>query len=122
MSDVPARVLIVDDDPMDGELTQRRLAKLEAEVVFHQGPEGAVEAIANGDYGVVVLDLQMPGISGLQILNTVKTQMGDTKVLLYSSMTDDALAQIAESAGVSHLTKSASKAELIERVQALLQS
>ena len=56
-SESRARVLIVDDDADFGVLTRRRLSKLEADVDFHEGAEGASERIQKGDYAVVLLDL-----------------------------------------------------------------
>ncbi len=114
------RVLIVDDDANDGELTRRRLSGIRATVELHQGAEGALERIQDGDYALVLLDLNMPGISGLQILNALKTGGDTTKVLLYSSMDAAGLAQIGESAGVPFLTKSTEKSELVALVESLL--
>jgi CheY-like chemotaxis protein len=114
------KVLIVDDDPNDGELTRRRLAGIPGTVEFYEGAEGAVEHIQAGDYGLVLLDLNMPGISGLQILNALKSHGDSTKILLYSSMDEAGLAQIGQTAGVPYLTKSASKDALVELVESLI--
>jgi CheY-like chemotaxis protein len=115
-----AKVLIVDDDAADGELTQRRLAGVDAEVHFHHGARGAYEKILEEGYAVVVLDVNMPGITGLQVLTSLRMDSVFTKVLLFSSMEEEGLAQIAKSAGVQYLTKGASKEQLVDRVQALL--
>ena len=113
-------VLIVDDDPTDGELAQRRLEALDVEVDFHQGPEGAVDRIRDGDYAVVLLDLNMPGISGLQILHALREGHADIRVLLYSAMEEPSLAEVAKTAGVEHLNKTASRTALVDKVRALL--
>jgi len=114
------RVLIVDDDEADGELTMRRLEALDADVDFHPGPEGAVEKIQQGGYAVVLLDLNMPGISGLQILDSLKQEGATARVLLYSAMETEALAEIGKAAGVAYLNKSAARSVLVERVRALI--
>ena len=119
-SESRARVLIVDDDADFGILTRRRLSKLDADVDFHEGAEGAIERIQKGRYGVVLLDLNMPGISGLQILASVKDSGTETQVLLFSSMDEAGLAEIASTAGVGYLSKSADKSQLLERIEALL--
>ena len=66
MPDAPqGRVLIIDDDPGDGELAVRRLRSLPARVDFHLGPDGAVEEVARGEYDVVVLDPPRTGVDGV---------------------------------------------------------
>jgi CheY-like chemotaxis protein len=120
MSESRPRVLIVDDDVDFGTLTRRRLAKLDADVDFHEGPEGASERVQKGGYRVVLLDLNMPGISGLQILASIKDSGIDVHVLLFSSMDEAGLAEIAAAAGVGYLSKSADKGELLSRIEALI--
>ncbi len=114
------RVLIVDDDPTDGELAQRRLGALDIDVDFHDGPEGAVDRIRDGGYAVVLLDLNMPGISGLQILHALRESHSDIRVLLYSAMEEPSLADVAKTAGVDHLNKTASRTALVDKVRSLL--
>ena len=113
-------MLIVDDDEGDGELAARRLAPLGAAIDFHLGPEGASDKIRDGGYDVVVLDVNMPGISGLQILGALKDHKSDARVMLYSAMDPSGLAEIAKTAGVAHLNKSASRKELVRAVGELL--
>jgi CheY-like chemotaxis protein len=121
MSDAgPKRVLIVDDDPADGELTVRRLDALDAEVEFHLGPEGAIERLRGGEYDVVLLDLNMPGITGLQILHILREEKANVRVLLYSAMDEAGLAEVAATAGVAHLNKSAARTVLQTTVRDLL--
>ncbi len=112
------QVLIVDDDADFGELTQRRLRSIDADVVFHEGPEGAIERIGEGGFALVLLDINMPGLSGLQILDALKQRGDADKVVLFSSMDERALEEIAKTAGVDYLSKSASKDELLARVAA----
>ncbi len=115
MSDSRIRVLIVDDDPASAELSQRRL-KSAADVDFNNGPEGALARIESGEYDVILLDLNMPGTSGLHILDVLKKLGDSSKVVLYSSMDESALAEIARTAGVDYLTKSATKDEMIAKI------
>jgi CheY-like chemotaxis protein len=121
MSESRVRVLIVDDDPASAELTERRLKSV-ADVEFNHGPEGAVLKIEAGGYDVVLLDLNMPGTSGLHILDVLKKTGNASRVVLYSSMDESALAEIARTAGVDYLTKSATKDEMIAKIVAVRDS
>ena len=121
MSEERVRVLIIDDDPASAELTQRRLKSV-ADVDYNQGPEGALARIEDGGYDVVLLDLNMPGTSGLQILDVLKKLGDSSKIVLYSSMDESSLAEIARTAGVEYLTKSATKDEMIAKIAAVRDS
>jgi CheY-like chemotaxis protein len=114
-------VLIIDDDPASAELTQRRL-KSAADVDFNNGPEGALERIEKGGYDVILLDLNMPGTSGLQILDVLKKHGDSSKIVLYSSMDESQLAEISRTAGVDYLTKSATKDEMIGKITSVRDS
>ena len=117
---MPGRILIVDDEPEDAELTRRRLASLGAEIQLHDGPEGAVEAMHSGQYDLVLLDVNMPGFSGLQILGAMDKSRVRGKVVLFSSIEERGLQEMAASAGVDYLSKSLSKDELVARVGEML--
>jgi len=107
--------LIVDDDPASAELTQRRLKSV-ADVDFNDGAEGALGRIEGGGYDVILLDLNMPGTSGLQILDVLKKHGDSSKIILYSSMDESSLAEIAKTARVEYMTKSATKDEMIAKI------
>jgi CheY-like chemotaxis protein len=107
----------VDDDPTSAELTQRRLESV-ADVDFNDGAEGALVRIEDGGYDFILLDLNMPGTSGLQILDVLKNLGLSKKVVLFSSIDESSLADIARTAGVDYLSKSASKEQMIEKITA----
>ena len=121
MPDAPqGRVLIIDDDPGDGELAVRRLRSLPARVDFHLGPDGAVEEVARGEDDVVVLDVTMPGIGGLEILRSLQRDRPGVRVMLYSAMDPTELAELARSNGVVQLNKSSARTEFVRKVRELL--
>ena len=79
----PAKILLVEDDPNDVELTISALtdSRLGNEVVVvHDGEEaleylyrrGAYEARDEADPAVVLLDLKLPKVNGLEVLKQVK--------------------------------------------------
>lgn len=115
------KVLIVDDDPDAGELTRRRLRNLAATIEFHQGPFGTMSAIRAGDYDVVLLDVNMPALTGPQILELLRNEELGSKILLFSSSDEDELALLALNSGAAgYVTKSAPKSELLAKVSELL--
>src|SRR5688500_8026135 len=94
-----ARILVIDDDEVFGDLTRQRLEIAGYEVVFqHGGFGGNMRAVRGGAFDVVVLDVNMPGLSGTSVLDLIHMNASAARasVLLYSSMDEEALRAVAE--------------------------
>jgi CheY-like chemotaxis protein len=86
MSSRPTDILIIEDNPTDVELTLRALRKANllnplrvvedgAEALAYLfGPEGAAERAAPPLPRLILLDLKVPKVSGLEVLRQIKTQ------------------------------------------------
>jgi DNA-binding NtrC family response regulator len=71
-------LLIVDDEPDMLNLLKRSLEpELECRVDTASSGEAALEKLRTGDYDLVLADIKMPGISGLDLLEQVKTEHGE---------------------------------------------
>jgi DNA-binding NtrC family response regulator len=64
--------LLIDDDPVIGLACQRVLGGEGHQVQCCQDPQAGLEAALSGDFDLVLLDLKMPGIHGLEILREIK--------------------------------------------------
>lgn len=60
------RVLIVEDNAINRRLLVMQIEKLGRQADVAAGGEAAVEAAARGDYGLILMDCQMPGIDGYE--------------------------------------------------------
>ena len=117
------RVIVVDDDKDFGYLMQERLRSAGMFVTFHRGPFGTLMAIGELPYDLVILDVNMPGLDGSQIVRLMRDTRGlrPLKVLLCSSMDVDRLRQLAQEIGVhGYISKSASKQEFLDKVRELV--
>lgn len=70
MTESRMRVLIVDDDP-DFLRTAQRAFSSEFDVLTAGGPNEALEVLAHHEVDMVVSDLEMPGLNGIDLLKLV---------------------------------------------------
>jgi len=67
-----ARLLVVDDNPDDRDMMQRRLGKLGYEVAVAENGEQALAMVADQTFDLMILDLMMPGIDGMEVLRRLR--------------------------------------------------
>jgi response regulator RpfG family c-di-GMP phosphodiesterase len=117
------RVLIVDDDPIAARMSLQILdqAGLRADMVS-SGTE-ALEAARRCPYGLVLLDVQMPGMSGQEVLRALRQAppCAHLKIIMCSgSERADDLAQLLLAGADDYLTKPVGPVQLQTRVKAAL--
>lgn len=87
-----SRVLVVDDD----ETIRDTLYELLSEDYLCQTADSAEKALARLDadtYDVVLTDISMPGLSGLELLGHIRQKYSDTPVIMISGIGDQEHAQ-----------------------------
>lgn len=73
-------LLVVDDERMNRELLARRLRSSGYEVEVAENGEAALAWLETQTVDLVVLDIMMPGIDGLEVLRRVRAQHGATRL------------------------------------------
>lgn len=114
------RVLVVDDEAPLAQLVERYLTRDGFVVtVVGDGP-AALQAARTVDPDVVVLDLGLPGLDGIEVCRQLRT-FSDCYVLMLTARSDEVDRLIGLSVGADdYLTKPFSPRELVARVQVLL--
>ena len=79
------RILVVEDDPILGEGIAIGLRQTKATVDWFRSAEDAMAALATESFSAVVLDIGLPGMSGLQLLEALRRQGDCTPVLLLTA-------------------------------------
>jgi DNA-binding NtrC family response regulator len=79
------RVLIVDDDASNCELWTEWLIADGFDAEWHTSGEGALRALEENDFGVVVTDYHMPGMSGGELCRRISTTRWDIPVIVASA-------------------------------------
>jgi DNA-binding NtrC family response regulator len=112
------RVLVVDDDPIVLE-SCRRVLEAEGFTVFlaASAAEG-LEALEGQDYAVLVADVKMPEVDGLQLLALARKRHPRVPVLMMSGYpTSDTVAAAMETGADGFLPKPFTPEELVSAVR-----
>jgi two-component system OmpR family response regulator len=116
-----ARVLVIDDEPKIADFVSRALSS--NGLVVDSATDGAqgLEMARTGRYDLVVLDLMMPGVSGMGVLRGTIEALPQQRVLVLSALSDvDSKVRCLELGAADYLTKPFALAELVARVWARL--
>jgi len=103
-----ARVLVVDDEAGNRDLLARRLQREGYSVVSAAGGREALEVVAREPVDVVLLDVMMPDLDGLAVLQRLKAEPAsrDLPVIMISALDDlSAIASCIEAGALDYLPK-----------------
>ena len=119
----PVRVLIVDDHPMVRAGLRSMLEPAGVAVVGEAGTgEDALRAAAACAPEVVLLDLELPDLDGLAVLQRLRARVSDVAVLVITMHDDPALVRRAVEAGASgYVLKGVGRRELLAALEAVRQ-
>ena len=117
------RILVIEDErTLAGFIEQGLRAEGHAVTVQHDGESGEAAALT-GDYALVLLDLMLPGKSGLDVLDAIRATLPDLPVIVLTARA--AIEQKVEGldrGANDYVTKPFSFEELLARVRAQLRS
>jgi CheY-like chemotaxis protein len=115
------RVVIVDDEPLVRSLLRITLPGDAFDVLEASDGEAAVRLIADNSPSLVVLDWQLPGRTGADVLEEVKRRFPELPIVVLTASRDPSERSRAEELGANmFLTKPFSPLELLEVIERLL--
>jgi len=107
------RILFADDESSLRELMRLELPRLGHEVVVCEDGRAAVATIEKSTFDVAILDIRMPGLTGIEALKRIKEVAPDTEVLLLTGhATVDTAVESMRFGAFDYLTKPCKMAEL----------
>ncbi|MFA4916499.1 MAG: response regulator [Syntrophales bacterium] len=92
-------VLLLDDEPIVGKRLKPALAKIGCDVEVFENPREALKRIEEKNFDVVVTDIRMDEVDGIQVLEYVRKKSPRTKVILITGYAMMALARKAMEKG-----------------------
>ena len=122
--EVLKRVLIVDDHLAMRRAVTRVLESQPNIKVCGEAENGrvAIEQAERLKPDLIVLDLSMPVMNGLEAARVLRGMLPDVPILMYTSFATSNLAEEALAAGVSRVSTKSSPPELIQDLQSLLEA
>jgi len=118
-----ARILIADDDPTVRDLFRSWLDRQPWNVVIAKDGREALGHLCDSDFDVAVLDLKMPHLDGIQILEAIREQKGTQTdiVLLTGYGTIETAVQAMKAGAQDFLTKPVRISEVVATIRRLLE-
>jgi DNA-binding response OmpR family regulator len=114
-------VLLAEDDPAIAEPLSRALEREGYSVEVRGDGVDALERVLVGHVDLLVLDLGLPRMDGLEVCRRLRPDFPDLPVLMLTARTDEVDFVVGLDAGADdYVSKPFSMAELLARVQALL--
>jgi type IV pilus assembly protein PilB len=116
------RVLVADDDPQMRRLIRIVLQREGFEVLEANDGLDALELIEQGSVDLVILDVEMPRLNGLGVLEEIRAQMrtASLPVIILTALQDDTEEKALDLGAQDYLTKPVQTRSLVARVRAVL--
>lgn len=114
------KILVIEDEPRAAEYLRQGLTESGYAVeVAHNGTDG-LHAAANGDHGLVILDVMLPGIDGFAVLSALRTFRQVPVLMLTARGNLDDKVRGFDMGANDYLVKPFEFPELLARARALL--
>lgn len=84
------KILLVDDDKFLLDMYSMKFKKSGLDIDTSSTSVGALEKMRNGSYNIVLLDIIMPGMDGLEVLKTIREEklVPDASVIMLTNQAD----------------------------------
>ncbi len=114
------KILVVEDDPTVGPYVKRGLEEHQNHVDLVDDGLEALRLASGGLYDLVVLDLRLPGMTGLEIVRTLRDRGVTTPILILTAQDAvDFKVQVLRAGADDYVTKPFAFEELLARVEAI---
>jgi two-component system copper resistance phosphate regulon response regulator CusR len=121
MSNTHIKILIVEDERKLARVIGRQLSRAGYKVDLVYDGQTAIESIMSNEYQLIILDLNLPVKSGIEVLNEIRMQSYQNPILVISAReTVKDKVDCLEIGADDYITKPFDSSELFARIQAIL--
>jgi two-component system OmpR family response regulator len=114
------RILIIEDDPDIAKLVSLHLSELDFEVEIASDGVSGLGRASEGGHDLVILDLTLPGLDGLEICRLIRSRSNYIPILMLTARDSEVDRVLGLETGADdYLAKPFSVLELVARVKAL---
>ena len=111
------QVLVVDDEPAIRQVVAAQLRKAGHSVEQAGNGEAAMERLAKGDVDIVLCDIKMPGMSGIEVLRQARTAGIDTAFIMMTAFASvDTAIEAIKAGAADYMIKPLNNEELLHRL------
>ncbi len=115
-----ARIMVVDDDPQIRRVLRTALVAQGYEVVDARNGEEALETIRDGKLDLIILDVNMPGMSGIETCRTIRSTSDVVIIMLTVRDAESDKVEALDAGADDYMTKPFGSPELLARIRAAL--
>ncbi len=114
------KILLVEDEDLIGEMVRLNLEAEGHAVTWMKDGDAVAQLVAGEPFDIIVLDIMLPGIDGIEVARRVRAQGGQLPILMLTAR-GDIKTKVAglDSGADDYLTKPFDMPELLARVRAL---
>ena len=117
---MPGRILVIDDEPQITRVLRAALSAQAFDVRTANDPEEGLRLFADWPPDLVITDLMMPGLSGVEVCRAIRTTSSTPILVLSVRDHERAKIEALDSGADDYVTKPFSIQELLARVRAHL--
>jgi PAS domain S-box-containing protein len=114
------RILVIDDEQQVLRYVQRTLEEAGFRAIVTQDPEEAIRIAESDDPDMMLLDMQLPGTDGFELLRRVREFSGVPVIFLTARSESEVAAKALRAGADDYVTKPFSPSELVVRIEASL--
>ncbi|GAH78190.1 unnamed protein product [marine sediment metagenome] len=115
------RILIVDDEAMVRRLLRQKLSREGYQCEEADSAEQALDRLRGNSTELVILDIKMPGKSGIELLPEIRAGYPDTAVMMATALTDANIAiQCMKQGAYDYISKPFNLGEVVLSVNGVL--
>ena len=114
-------IWLLEDDPAQADMLIGWLSDAEHDVRSFTRGEDLLAEVTNGQFDLLILDWELPDINGIEVLNTVRSNVSWHVPILFVTQRDAEadIVQALRNGADDYMVKQISQAELLARVEAL---